>query len=88
MTGNLVNLVTYVTICESSLNDFFWLFLGELLSVKEYHSLLCLLCYDFPLDMVQKTARIVLMDDALDCLMAFPDFLYAFQIQFYYEGNK
>lgn len=58
---------------------------GELLNVKEYHSLLCLLCYDFPLDMVEKTARIVLIDDALDCLMAFPDFLYAFQIQFYYE---
>nr|CAB3226506.1 UPF0705 protein C11orf49 homolog [Phallusia mammillata] len=58
---------------------------GELLSVKEYHSLLCLLCNDFPLDVVQRTARIVLMDDALDCLMSFVDFLYAFQIQFYYE---
>ena len=57
----------------------------ELLSVKEYHSLLCLLCHDFPLEMVQRTARIVLMDDALDCLMAFVDFLYAFQLQFYYE---
>ncbi|CAK8678292.1 centriolar satellite-associated tubulin polyglutamylase complex regulator 1-like [Clavelina lepadiformis] len=58
---------------------------GELLSIKEYHSLLCLLCHDFPLDMVQRTARIVLMDDALDCLISFTDFLYAFQIQFYYE---
>jgi len=60
---------------------------AELLSVKEYHSLLSLLCYDFPLDIVQRTARIVLMDDALDCLMSFSDFLYAFQIQFYYEGK-
>lgn len=58
---------------------------GELLSVKEYHSLLCLLCYDFPLDIVQKTAHIVLMEDSLDCLMSFVDFVYAFQIQFYYE---
>lgn len=26
------------------------------------------------------------MDDALDCLIGFSDFLYAFQAQFYYEG--
>lgn len=31
--------------------------------------------------------RIVLMDDAIDCLMSFSDFIYSFQIQFYYEGN-
>ncbi|KAF3822049.1 hypothetical protein GH733_007423 [Mirounga leonina] len=29
--------------------------------------------------------RIVLMDDAMDCLMSFSDFLFAFQIQFYYS---
>uniref|UniRef100_G1PXB9 Centriolar satellite-associated tubulin polyglutamylase complex regulator 1 n=3 Tax=Myotis TaxID=9434 RepID=G1PXB9_MYOLU len=29
--------------------------------------------------------RIVLMDDAMDCLMSFSDFLLAFQIQFYYS---
>ncbi|XP_006821066.1 centriolar satellite-associated tubulin polyglutamylase complex regulator 1-like [Saccoglossus kowalevskii] len=58
---------------------------GDLLNVKEYHSLLCLLCPDFPFDLVQKTARIILMDDAMDCLMSFSDFLYAFQLQFYYE---
>ena len=59
----------------------------ELLSVKEYHSLLCLICPDFPLEIVQRAARIVLMDDALDCLMSFIDFLYAFQIQLYFEGK-
>lgn len=32
--------------------------------------------------------RIVLMDDAMDCLMSFSDFLFAFQIQFYYSGEK
>jgi len=29
--------------------------------------------------------RIVLIDDATDCL-SFSDFIYSFQIQFYYEG--
>lgn len=31
--------------------------------------------------------RIVLTEDATDCLMSFSDFIYSFQIQFYYEGN-
>ena len=26
------------------------------------------------------------MDDAMECLISFSDFLYAFQVQFYYEG--
>lgn len=55
---------------------------GDLLGIREYHSLLCLLCLDFPVTPVQKTARIILMDDAMDCLISFPDFLYAFQVQF------
>ncbi|XP_028649668.1 centriolar satellite-associated tubulin polyglutamylase complex regulator 1 [Erpetoichthys calabaricus] len=58
---------------------------GDLLSMMEYASLLQLICPDFPEDVVQKAARIVLMDDAMDCPMSFSDFLYAFQIQFYYE---
>lgn len=32
--------------------------------------------------------RIILMEDAIDCLMSFPDFLYAFQTQFFYEGKE
>ena len=28
------------------------------------------------------------MEDAIDCLMSFPDFLYAFQTQFFYEGKQ
>lgn len=28
------------------------------------------------------------MDDAMDCLMSFSDFLFAFQIQFYYSGEN
>ncbi|XP_072242819.1 centriolar satellite-associated tubulin polyglutamylase complex regulator 1 [Leuresthes tenuis] len=58
---------------------------GDLLSVLEYRSLLQLLCPDFPLEVVQSSARIVLMDDATDCLMSFSDFIYAFQLQFYYQ---
>ncbi|XP_071403144.1 centriolar satellite-associated tubulin polyglutamylase complex regulator 1 [Centroberyx affinis] len=58
---------------------------GDLLSMLEYRSLLQLLCPDFPVEMVQSAARIVLMDDAIDCLMSFSDFLYAFQLQFYYQ---
>ncbi|XP_046500660.1 centriolar satellite-associated tubulin polyglutamylase complex regulator 1 isoform X3 [Equus quagga] len=59
--------------------------LKDLLTMKEYHCLLQLLCPDFPLELTQKAARIVLMDDAMDCLMSFSDFLFAFQIQFYYS---
>ncbi|XP_029290390.1 LOW QUALITY PROTEIN: centriolar satellite-associated tubulin polyglutamylase complex regulator 1 [Cottoperca gobio] len=58
---------------------------GDLLSMLEYRSLLQLLCPDFPLEMVQNAARIVLMDDAIDCMMSFSDFLFALQLQFYYQ---
>ena len=60
--------------------------ISALLNVKEYHSLLCLLCPDFPMEVVQKTAGISFMEDALDSLTSFADFIYAFQIQFYFEG--
>ncbi|XP_058501052.1 centriolar satellite-associated tubulin polyglutamylase complex regulator 1 [Solea solea] len=58
---------------------------GELLSVLEFRSLLQLLCPDFPVEMVQSTGRIVLMDDAVDCMMSFSDFIYAFQLQLYFR---
>ncbi|XP_004708403.1 UPF0705 protein C11orf49 homolog isoform X1 [Echinops telfairi] len=58
---------------------------GDLLTMKEYHCLLQLLCPDFPLELTRKAARIVLLDDAMDCLMSFSDFLLAFQVQFYYS---
>ncbi|XP_071665244.1 centriolar satellite-associated tubulin polyglutamylase complex regulator 1 isoform X3 [Patagioenas fasciata] len=58
---------------------------SDLLTAQEYHCLLQLLCPDFPMELTQKAARIVLMDDAMDCLMSFSDFLFAFQIQFYYS---
>uniref|UniRef100_A0AAQ4S7F7 Centriolar satellite-associated tubulin polyglutamylase complex regulator 1 n=1 Tax=Gasterosteus aculeatus aculeatus TaxID=481459 RepID=A0AAQ4S7F7_GASAC len=55
---------------------------GDLLSTLEYRSLLQLLCPDFPLEM--RAARIVQMEDVVDCLMSFSNFLYALQLQFYY----
>ncbi|KAM8892028.1 centriolar satellite-associated tubulin polyglutamylase complex regulator 1 [Spinachia spinachia] len=57
---------------------------GDLLSTLEYRSLLQLLCPDFPLETVQRAARIVQME-VIDCLMSFSDFLYALQLQFYYQ---
>ncbi|XP_048463319.1 centriolar satellite-associated tubulin polyglutamylase complex regulator 1, partial [Rhincodon typus] len=57
---------------------------GDLLTVNEYHSLLQLICQDFPMDHAHKAARIVLMDDAMDCPMSFVDFIYALQIQLCY----
>ncbi|CAB1322738.1 unnamed protein product, partial [Coregonus sp. 'balchen'] len=56
----------------------------DFLAMLEYSSLLQLLCPDIQVEMVQHAARIVLMDDAMDCLM-FSHFLYSFQIQFYFE---
>nr|XP_054762294.1 centriolar satellite-associated tubulin polyglutamylase complex regulator 1-like [Lytechinus pictus] len=58
---------------------------GDLLTVSEYHSLLSLLCPDFPVDPVHRTARIIFLEDAMDSLTSFADFLFAFQVQFYYD---
>ncbi|XP_076878339.1 centriolar satellite-associated tubulin polyglutamylase complex regulator 1 isoform X2 [Brachyhypopomus gauderio] len=58
---------------------------GDLLTMLEYSSLLQLICPDFPAELVQNAARIVLMDDAMDCPISFSDFIYSFQMQFYYE---
>lgn len=58
---------------------------GDLLNIRQYHSLICLICPDFPLEPIQKTARIILTDDVMDCLVGFPDFIYTFQVQFVYE---
>ena len=40
------------------------------------------------MEVVQKTAGIIFMEDALDSLTSFADFIYAFQIQFYFEGRE
>ncbi|XP_067941488.1 centriolar satellite-associated tubulin polyglutamylase complex regulator 1-like isoform X2 [Watersipora subatra] len=58
---------------------------GDLLTIREYYALVSILCNDFPYEILQNTAKIVLIDDAHDCLIAFTDFLYSFQLQFYYQ---
>lgn len=58
---------------------------GDSMRVMEYLSLLRLLCHDFPSTLVQRVARVVFSYDALENLMSLPDFIYAFQIVFYYE---
>lgn len=58
---------------------------GESMRVMEYLSLLRLLCRDFPSELVQKVARVIFSYDALENLVSFSDFLYTFQVLFYYE---
>ena len=59
---------------------------GDSMQVMQYLSLLRLLCQDFPSTLVQKVARVIFSYDALENLVSFADFLYAFQIVFYYES--
>ena len=58
---------------------------GDSMRVMEYLSLLRLLCHNFPSDMIQKVARVIFSYDAMENMIGFPDFLYAFQVLFYYE---
>ena len=39
----------------------------------------------FEYELLQKTARTILTDDAIDCSMSFNDFIKGFQLQFYYN---
>lgn len=59
---------------------------GDSMRVMEYLSLLRLLCHDFPSRLVQKVARVIFSYDALENMVNFPDFLYTFQVVFYYES--
>ena len=59
---------------------------GDSMRVMEYLSLLRLLCHNFPSDLVQKVARVLFSYDAMENMICFPDFLYTFQILFYYEA--
>lgn len=58
---------------------------GDSMRVMEYLSLLRLLCHNFPSDMIQKVARVLFSYEALENLIGFLDFLYIFQVLFYYE---
>ena len=58
---------------------------GEMMKVVEYLSLLRLVCHDFPSELVQKVARVIFSHNAMESVTSFPDFLYTFQVVFYYE---
>ena len=55
---------------------------GVAMSAFEYHSLLKLLCTDFPLEVTQKVGNVL----SRRCdIIPFPDFAYTFQLVFYFE---
>ena len=58
---------------------------GDSMRVMEYLSLLRLLCHNFPANLVQNVARVLFSYDAMENMISFPDFLYTFQVLFYYE---
>lgn len=60
---------------------------GDLLRAADYFSLIRLLCPDFRYEIIQRAAKIVLFGDGSidDSLISFADFVYAFQLQFYYD---
>ena len=63
--------------------NFIYLFLDPI-NIHEYQSLILLLCYDFPVDIVTNSLKAISSEDNLTGL--FKDFLYSFQFQFYYKG--
>ena len=58
---------------------------GDMMPLAEYLSLLRLLCYDFPAEMVKKVGEVLFSHNSMENLVLFPDFLYTFQVVFYYE---
>lgn len=58
---------------------------GNSMKVMEYLSLVRLLCHNFPEDLVKRVARVIFSYDAMENLVCFSDFLYTFQVLFYYE---
>ena len=58
---------------------------GEMMQLVEFLSLLRLLCCDFPVEIVQKVGEVLFCHNTMENLVSFPDFLYTFQVVFYYE---
>ena len=58
---------------------------GDMMQLAEFLSLLRLLCYDFPAEIVQKVGEVLFCHNSMENLVMFPDFLYTFQVVFYYE---
>ena len=57
----------------------------DMMQLVEYLSLLRLLCYDFPAETVEKVGEVLFCHNSMENLVSFPEFLYTFQVVFYYE---
>lgn len=62
---------------------FFQNLFKEALKTCDFHALILLLCPDFPLEIVEKSLKMISKDENLSAY--FKDFIYAFQFQFYYK---
>lgn len=58
---------------------------GQVMTCTEYYSLLRLLCYNFPQDMVHTVFMVIFLDVSSENLVSFSDFAYTFQVCFYYK---
>lgn len=58
---------------------------GRTMKAVEFLSLLRLICHDFPSDMVQTVGKIIFSHNTVENVATFPEFLYTFQVVFYYE---
>ena len=57
----------------------------EALGTIEYHSLLRLLCFNFPAELPQRVATVLFGHNAVSTEVSFADFAYTFQVLFYFE---
>lgn len=55
------------------------------MKIIEFHSLLKLLCSDFPLTETQKVPRALFGSDSTSNIISFADFIYTFQVTFYFD---
>lgn len=58
---------------------------NKTMRVSDYLSLVRLLCHDFPELVIQRINQVLFMQNSMDNLVSFQDFLYTFQTIFYYE---
>ena len=58
---------------------------GQVMTCLEHYSFLRLLCHNFPQDMIHTVSMVIFLDVSSDNLVSFSDFVYAFQVCFYYK---
>ena len=90
LKADRISMATFLNLelCEIPKIYIVHFYFSDLMTIRDYYALVSIICNDFPYEILQKTARIVLIDDAHDCLISFTDFLYSFQIQLYYQVRR